>query len=799
MFVPIDKKNTTVYEMVANPYSIFVSSSADGILSGNLSFDDFDSDSISNLELDRVDGNYYSANEVKKDFNIQAMKPHFEYSETGSMLDMAKNVLMPFYRVTSPSMNFGYTNYNCINFQSESMTDNNFALVYGDYTANGDKFHLSNSFTIEFWIKPKRVIDRPGTVLHYSGNFAISLDNDTAFNTHRPYLIFQFGSGTWQDPGNINTGSQFVVTSSKRYLTYDRWAHVSVRWSDTYNKTTGTIFFDGRKDKDFIMDFYNLNPSIYETRQLFVGNFYSGSSGTMYFKSPSKGRSYLPYDISLGEGFRFLDGASLADVEEVSEYLNFPLNAELCDIRIWKSWRTVNQIRENMGTGLSKETVSDPEKNNLSFYVPCLFAPQPRKKKIDFSLNGTYWDNDNLGMNYLKSDCNPFNATLAFNTNVLKFNNENYLVDFAEAMRASGTNNARIFGRSGSPRMHKLTSSTMFGTGGVSDDIYEYDDFDDPHGNSHIEYRGGVDQKILNSDSDILNSRLILPNDNGNFVPNWRLLELLNYHSEDQEISGSGYVWLKEGIPAGWKFSRNNEKTFITDIGTFDTSFVSLRNLLIHPWYSNKKLNYINYPTWHVEQTNFLSPYKPTRQLDSLYVARQRMSFDSIWVNLLSIPKIYYGSRIKPGTFRVIDKLISSSQITVIRDDERGGLYRAESENPSTFNYVGSIFYAEGLAIITNPHLYRMFEDKCQIEFLGEQSIFVQTLNLKIPKSQLSLPSDGKLNVVTGSMIGDRTSVIVDGVNVHDRNFNIVARAKLAQPIEIQENDPVMFKLKMDF
>ena len=44
----------------------------------------------------------------------------------------------------------------------------------------------------------------------------------------------------------------------------------------------------------------------------------------------------------------------------------------------------------------------------------------------------------------------------------------------------------------------------------------------------------------------------------------------------------------------------------------------------------------------------------------------------------------------------------------------------------------------------------------------------------------------------------DGTFVYISGINFHDDNMNVIARAKLAQPIIKRENDKILFKVSFD-
>ena len=79
-------------------------------------------------------------------------------------------------------------------------------------------------------------------------------------------------------------------------------------------------------------------------------------------------------------------------------------------------------------------------------------------------------------------------------------------------------------------------------------------------------------------------------------------------------------------------------------------------------------------------------------------------------VSIISVPKQFYGDKIKPGSFELIDleNPDNNNNNPTIVDDGFGNLYstnahhsQSTSAASSSDNYVGNIFYDKGLAIIT--------------------------------------------------------------------------------------------------
>jgi hypothetical protein len=106
-------------------------------------------------------------------------------------------------------------------------------------------------------------------------------------------------------------------------------------------------------------------------------------------------------------------------------------------------------------------------------------------------------------------------------------------------------------------------------------------------------------------------------------------------------------------------------------------------------------------------------PFDSIRYTDS-YNPQHTHQFDSS-ASVFYIPQQYFGEKIKPGSFQLIDSSnkyyaagSASSQI-IIKDDSYGNLYStnayySQSNNTSlssSDNYVGNIWYESGLAVVT--------------------------------------------------------------------------------------------------
>ena len=325
-------------------------------------------------------------------------------------VNIARNTLMPSYRVENPSMDYSYTNYHCINFFSSSDVSDNAAMIYrspqdpvgvGGELDNELKFGVSSSFTIETWIKPTGPQTRAGTILHYSGNYALSLITASSdlydYGDDRFKLLLQLSSSAGGIPSfavpNISDITNLVFTSSHS-LKKNNWHHVAVRWDKDVNvvgnTSRGDFIIDGVIDSSFYITSSVLSNQVAngeacglrswlngfsdagvlnDPRQLVVGNFYENNT-TIYAGNST---TFFNSKVSGDEGL-FAQSTQASDPTTLD--FNNPLNAEIHEVRIWKDWRDLDQIKSNMSKGLSNDIVTNASASGLKFYLPLMYIEQ---------------------------------------------------------------------------------------------------------------------------------------------------------------------------------------------------------------------------------------------------------------------------------------------------------------------------------------------------------------------------------------------------------------------------------------
>lgn len=174
---------------------------------------------------------------------------------------------------------------------------------------------------------------------------------------------------------------------------------------------------------------------------------------------------------------------------------------------------------------------------------------------------------------------------------------------------------------------------------------------------------------------------------------------------------------------------------------------------------------------------------------------------------VITIPEVYYDKEILSGTFTGSFYDTDGSR-KFIYDNGRGGIYSGSL----TGTLVGNIFYHEGIVVITKTDLLNFgnnnhsTNNKWTIDFKGVHNIPVQIyrcrakageLNASTNPTYYTIPLSGtyrntKVPLMTGS-------VYITQIGLYNEDYELVAIANLAQPIKKEEQEDILFRLRMDF
>lgn len=191
---------------------------------------------------------------------------------------------------------------------------------------------------------------------------------------------------------------------------------------------------------------------------------------------------------------------------------------------------------------------------------------------------------------------------------------------------------------------------------------------------------------------------------------------------------------------------------------------------------------------------------------------------------VVDVPTAFYGRQVVPGSVRMVCRAFESfGLVRTIVDDARGGLYLSGSVCSSSlanreeyagvgWNKVGNVFYGEGLIVIRDPTLLDFGRtdgaalaptDTLALSFRGDSRVPVKTLMCRIDHGEYNCTTNPTF-FTTGSA-GERLrrhasgSIRVSTVGIYNSDRELVAVARLADPVRIRVRDRINIRLRLDF
>jgi hypothetical protein len=775
-FTKINKEDISTIETILNPNITYISSSVQGITGSKYVFKQRSKSEKVNLNRSiEFNASVNSLNEIlslaknsnnsnKSSYLSSYMKhvhelpqnqrylqkieilsytPHFGDGIEYKKKQMIKNSLYnSFYKPEYPTAHYAYTNYSTLNFFSSSLFNTSSVIIYPNQltllssSVISSSYLPTGSFSYNFWINPRYPFTTPGTILHFSGAIAISLttgsSKDINGNADKFRIILQLEKATTITPDQALENGSTCVFSTDNSLSKDTWHNITIRWGTSdYNFGSGSIVIDNKIDKNFILPSASLNCFISASQDgpncLFIGNYFSGTN------SGSNGSSrFFGADTGLQEGLDVLNGDT-GFTEPTTFSFRFPLNAELHDIKIYNKYLTIEEI-ENL-----RQNGPNINSANLLFYVPPFFTEEsPYRTKSGFNggIMVTPFYNK-TGTTY-----SPFSSELAFEVGGHLINLENHTREF-------------VLGKY--PRLFGLTPKILQTTLSAST----------------------ANNLLYLSESALKRNLTILPNDNGNFTPNFQ--------------------WL----------NRLSSSFFRNDL-VKDLSFVNISKVISSSWISsiqyNSSTSSIGYNI--VGPDPMISSSLNEFPLSVPSILQKTRDPSSNNIKIFEISNLFYGTRIEPRTFSIVDNAVSGSDSKVsiiLKDDGRGNIYRSNSsdKNTATWNSVGNIFYNEGIIVIKNPSLFWFGSNQYKITFKGNSSMYTTTVDCYTKPLEQTLSSNSSwsetLKATNNQNEQDTQYVYIGEVLLHDENLNVVARATLAQPTMKKTGDAILFKIPLSF
>jgi hypothetical protein len=202
------------------------------------------------------------------------------------------------------------------------------------------------------------------------------------------------------------------------------------------------------------------------------------------------------------------------------------------------------------------------------------------------------------------------------------------------------------------------------------------------------------------------------------------------------------------------------------------------------------------------------------------YTSTNERNLDNEFV-IIPIPQIYYGEGVKVGSVR-------------LEDEQSGKIYTDDGYSnliDSGSNVAGNIFYDRGLVILTRDVVSGSVLSQYTLDFRSTKTIYENEILLSVLESEFNVSqnptavdydADGKFgkiklhsiqsnvnpNVFSGfgeydyssslDTTGSYLAPYVTTIGLYDNDLNMVAVAKLPQPIKSMPDYPLNFIVRFD-
>ena len=181
--------------------------------------------------------------------------------------------------------------------------------------------------------------------------------------------------------------------------------------------------------------------------------------------------------------------------------------------------------------------------------------------------------------------------------------------------------------------------------------------------------------------------------------------------------------------------------------------------------------------------------------------------FSETYSNTLCISSSVYNKNIVRESVKIFDTALAGTGKVInisLADNGLGLLHRNDClTKVADWNYVGHILYKEGFATILHPGLENFSQTNYRIEFKSNAEINVYELNLPARAAEVNLSRNTSyienLRLDDSAFNADEDFVYITDINLHDKDLNVMATAKLANPFAKKNTDNVLFRIKMDY
>lgn len=679
---------------------------------------------------------------LRQQQEIIRFTPTFHFSSNTLRKNNVRTMLMPHYRSVYPRSQWNFANYHCLNFFTSSAVPEDSALLYPNSKSLGTTGNIT------------------GSIYQISGAFSFDFYIKPKYSITSQSLQYKPGSimhltnsyalslhtGSLKDINGLSSGFRVALALSSSANTTPS------------NLTTSTP-----------MTFFSSDNSLTKDEWQHVtvrwgGENYNNGSGSIVIN----GNIDTNFTITQSLGLGFYSGSDDPSVLVIGNYYegtNSSVNA------MSRFFAEDTSIREGLleletTAGVNAPTTSsfshplNAEIHELKLYDKYLTIPET----LILSASGpTNLNNLKFYLPPFFTQESPFRQTLDGSGGVLvtPFFAENSTTEtpFANKMAFSVgghyvnlENYTRDFANGLYPRLWNLSGSEFTPP---STTVLSANEF--------LYMTGSIRKRLYT----------ILPCDNGIFYPNFNLLA---------PLSGS---------------------KFVNDMNNRELGVVTLNNIISGPFASKAITS-----SGSILDNIFGAQADNLGALpgDSLAILHNLRDNSSNQVTFFDISNLFYGNKIRPGTFKMANMAITQSGGALniqIKDDGYGNLYRADASGSlATWASIGNIFYDEGLVVLKHPNLFFFGENQFDVSFKGEQNLHVFTVNAfakAMHETTSSNPSFQDFTVNDLANNNDEKAVYLTQVLIMDENLNVIIRSQLAAPFMKKSSDKILFKTKIDY
>ena len=746
---------------------------------------------------------------------VRALKPESSMFASGSMaLTMAEKILEPYHRVRNSMIGSKYVNFNCMNFFD---ADDTMALLYhGSSTPNGNNAYvIDDDFSVEFWIKINPSTNR-GTIIHQKGIFSVAVvPNTTLDHMNNPInyaLGFAYGRVRSTDvsdkPSSINYGTHSNTKLTNYFLEHDVWTHcaITVKFSTT-KETSEILVYKNGKVQSAIQD---------TTSGLTYDNIHHLIAlGAYYFDHSSKVSAQAGQGLGLSDTHMNLDPTKVVD----------GLNANLHEVRVWKKTISKKDINDFLYKTYSG-SVADHAQRQIIFYVPCLydvdFRSIPTHSVAPALISSTELDQVHQPVGFRQiynADTTTSRKSAVINIGSIPSNFNSiadiYNTQTAVHKRSSAapynTNHANIgnfaniniqsflkdYANMEFPFCHHLSES-------LGDRLSLSSAFRSNEPNSAFATIHDLTSSFSTIKGHQARNCFILPCDNGNFRPDYKTL----FHATGSKFLQNDGFFINTKDIGDLNDILDSKLFFIDDVFAARESF-AVESISRHTTQGGDTRYNSGIDLFAVLDEDPLDSDIPNFQLPEVNDPNftsifEASDFPGPLTTIITIPQLYYGNRIKPGSIRIRSNLYAGTKSHIeLRDNGEGVLYRHQtSGSVANWNKVGDVYYGEGLIYVRNPSLYALSDSDIDVEFKSENKVNVLETNVFCKAGLVnssSNPNHVKMPPTSDENEAAEEFVYISTVYLHDDNLNVVAKAKLAQPIVKRSENKFLFRLKVDF